>query len=91
MHVLGIDIVPMKPGSGTFPLPGIDIIVVDEDGKPVSPGKKGYLVIKKPWPGMLMTLWKDDEKYQNTYWEKFGTYIIQAIMHFQIMMDIFGS
>src|SRR6185436_11116023 len=39
---------------------------------PVVLGKKGYLVIKKPWPGMLMTLWKDDLKYQNTYWERFS-------------------
>jgi len=67
----GIEIVPMKPGSGTFPLPGIDAVVVDENGKPVTPDKKGYLVIRKPWPGMLMTLWRDDEKYQNTYWRKF--------------------
>jgi len=67
----GIEIVPMKPGSGTFSLPGIDAVVVDEKGKSVTPDKKGYLVIRKPWPGMLMTLWRDDEKYQNTYWRKF--------------------
>jgi acetyl-CoA synthetase len=67
----GIEMVPMKPGSGTFSLPGIDAVVVDENGKPADPNKKGYLVIRKPWPGMLMTLWKDDEKYQNTYWRKF--------------------
>lgn len=71
----GIEIVPMKPGSGTFPLPGIDAVVVDENGKPVTPDKKGYLVIRKPWPGMLMTLWRDDEKYQNTYWRKFDNNI----------------
>jgi acetyl-CoA synthetase len=71
----GIDIVSMKPGSGTFPLPGIDIVVVDEDGKVVPSGRKGYLVIRRPWPGMLLTLWGDDEKYKNTYWEKFkGVY-----------------
>jgi acetyl-CoA synthetase len=69
----GIEIVPMKPGSGTFSLPGIDAVVVDENGKPVTPDKKGYLVIRKPWPGMLMTLWRDDEKYQNTYWRKFDS------------------
>ena len=67
----GIETVPMKPGSGTFSLPGIDAVVVDENGKPTAPDKKGYLVIRKPWPGMLMTLWKDEEKYQNTYWRKF--------------------
>jgi acetyl-CoA synthetase len=67
----GIETVSMKPGSATYPIPGIDLDIIDEDGKPVSNGTKGYLVIKKPWPGMLMTLWEDDEKYQNTYWKKF--------------------
>jgi acetyl-CoA synthetase len=67
----GIEPFSMKPGSGTFPVPGIDAVIVNEDGKPVSPDTKGYLVIKRPWPGMLMTLWEDDEKYQNTYWKKF--------------------
>lgn len=67
----GIDSVPMKPGSGTFPLPGIDASIVDENGRPVDLDRKGYLVIRKPWPGMLMTLWEDDERYRNTYWKKF--------------------
>jgi acetyl-CoA synthetase len=67
----GIDSIPMKPGSGTFPLPGIDAAIVDENGRQVDPDRKGYLVIRKPWPGMLMTLWEDDEKYRNTYWRKF--------------------
>jgi acetyl-CoA synthetase len=67
----GIESVPMKPGSGTFPLPGIDAAIVDENGRPVDSDRKGYLVIKRPWPGMLMTLWEDDEKYRNTYWKKF--------------------
>jgi acetyl-CoA synthetase len=67
----GIESVPMKPGSGTFPLPGIEASIVDENGRPVDLDRKGYLVIRKPWPGMLMTLWEDDEKYRNTYWKKF--------------------
>ena len=67
----GIETVSMKPGSATFPVPGIDAVIVDEDGKSVPHGIKGYIVIRKPWPGMLMTLWGDDQKYQNTYWEKF--------------------
>src|SRR5919205_237940 len=67
----GIESIPMKPGSGTFPVPGIDAAVVDETGRQVDPDRKGYLVIRKPWPGMLMTLWEDDEKYRNTYWGKF--------------------
>jgi acetyl-CoA synthetase len=67
----GIELVPLKPGSATFPLPGIDAEVVDENGKPVPPGVRGYLVIKKPWPGMLMTLYKDPERYKQTYWSRF--------------------
>jgi acetyl-CoA synthetase len=67
----GIETVSMKPGSATYPIPGIDAVIVDENGKPIAPGKKGYLMITRPWPGMLMTLWEDNEKYQNTYWGKF--------------------
>ena len=71
---LGIDTIPMKPGSGTFPVPGVDIGIVDEKGADVEPNNKGYLVIKRPWPGMLMTLWNNDDKYVNTYWSKFKGY-----------------
>ncbi|MGA9745185.1 MAG: acetate--CoA ligase [Nitrososphaeraceae archaeon] len=72
---LGIDSIPMKPGSATLPVPGIDIAIVDETGRYVNSNTKGYLVIKKPWPGMFMTLWNDDEKYQNVYWNRFpGSY-----------------
>jgi len=72
---LGIDSIPMKPGSATLPIPGIDIEIVDETGRYVNSNTKGYLVIRKPWPGMLMTLWNDDEKYRNVYWNRFpGSY-----------------
>jgi acetyl-CoA synthetase len=65
--------IPMKPGSATFPLPGIYIDIVDEkNGSSVASNRKGYLVIRKPWPGMLMTLWQDDDKYRDTYWKKFN-------------------
>jgi acetyl-CoA synthetase len=70
--VPNIELVPLKPGSGTFPIPGIDAAVVDETGKEVAPNTKGYLAIRKPWPGMLMTLWNDDEKYKQVYWSKFS-------------------
>ncbi|MEM4699738.1 MAG: acetate--CoA ligase [Candidatus Nezhaarchaeales archaeon] len=66
----GIELVPLKPGSATFPLPGIDADVVDERGEPVPPGVRGYLVIRRPWPGMLMTLYKDPERYKQVYWSK---------------------
>jgi acetyl-CoA synthetase len=67
----GIELVPLKPGSATYPLPGVDADVVDEEGKPVPPGQRGYLVIKKPWPGMLHGIWGDPERYVKTYWSKF--------------------
>ena len=68
---LGIDLVPLKPGSATFPLPGIQAEVVDEDGVPVKPFEKGYLVILSPWPGMLATLWRDPERFKKVYWSRF--------------------
>jgi acetyl-CoA synthetase len=60
--------IPLKPGSCTKPLPGILPEVVGEDGKPVAPGNGGWLVIKKPWPGMLRGIWGDDERYKTQYW-----------------------
>ena len=67
----GIETIPLKPGSGTRSIPGVNILVVDERGKKVPFNTKGYLIIKNPWPGMLLTLWGDDEKYKNAYWSKF--------------------
>jgi acetyl-CoA synthetase len=61
-----------KPGSCTKPLPGIFVDIVDEDGRPVKTiDGGGYLVIKRPWPSMLRTIWGDNERYIQTYWEKF--------------------
>lgn len=67
----GIETIPLKPGSGTMSIPGITMDVVDENGDKVPPNTKGYLVVKNPWPGMLLTLWGDDEKYKNVYWSKY--------------------
>ena len=65
-----------KPGSATFPLPGIEADVVDEQGNSVPLGGGGYLVIKKPWPAMLRGIYGDPERYKKTYWGKFeGTYL----------------
>lgn len=61
-----------KPGSATFPFPGISIDVVDEQGETIPNGSGGFLVIRAPWPGMLRTIWGDDERYRNVYWSKFG-------------------
>ncbi|MEP7289433.1 MAG: acetate--CoA ligase [Chloroflexota bacterium] len=62
---------PLKPGSATRPFPGIDIDVVDEEGNSVADGEDGLLVIKKPWPSMLRTVYGDPERYKKQYWSKF--------------------
>jgi acetyl-CoA synthetase len=67
----GLETIPLKPGSGSLPIPGVDLAVVDENGSEVTPDTKGYLVIRKPWPGMLLSLWGDDEKYKSVYWSKY--------------------
>ncbi len=60
-----------KPGSAMTAFPGICADVVDNDGKPVPNGGGGFLVITEPWPGMLRTIWGDDERYRETYWSRF--------------------
>ena len=60
----------LKPGSATKPVPGVDADVVDENGKPVPLGKGGYLVLKKPWPAMFRTLYEDEERYKEVYWNQ---------------------
>ncbi|HSV72772.1 MAG TPA: acetate--CoA ligase [Chthonomonadales bacterium] len=69
-------IVPTKPGSATRPFPGIVPDVVNDAGEPVPPGQKGYLILRRPWPGMLRTLWQDDARYRQVYWARFpGVYL----------------
>lgn len=70
----GLETIQLKPGSGTLPIPGLQISVVDESGNDVPPNTKGYLLIKNPWPGMLLTLWGDDKKYRDVYWSKYKNY-----------------
>ena len=61
-----------KPGSCTQALPGIEADIVNEDGEPVTQADAGgYLVIRRPWPSMLRTIWGDNQRYLETYWEKF--------------------
>ena len=61
-----------KPGSCTQPLPGIMMDIVDEQGLPISdPNQGGYLVVTKPWPSMLRTIWGDNQRYLDTYWKRF--------------------
>jgi acetyl-CoA synthetase len=66
---------PTAPGSATRPLPGVIVDIVNKKGEPVGEREGGYLVIKKPWPSMLRTLWGDDERYKKAYWSEFpGVY-----------------
>ncbi len=60
-----------KPGSATFPLPGIDADIVDDAGNPVGIPGGGYLTLGRPWPSMLRGIWGDPERYRNTYWSRF--------------------
>jgi acetyl-CoA synthetase len=67
-----------KPGSCTRPLPGIDAAIVDQDGNEITTANQGgYLVIRKPWPSMVQTVWGDDQRYKDTYWPYFdGKYYL---------------
>jgi acetyl-CoA synthetase len=66
-----------KPGSATRPLPGIDAAVFDEGGEPISE-REGLLVLRRPWPGMLRTLYREEERFVETYFSRFGpeTYLV---------------
>ncbi len=63
-------IIPTKPGSATKPFPGIAADVLTREGKPVEANQGGYLVIKRPWPGMMRTIYGDPERYVQTYWSQ---------------------
>jgi len=67
----GLGMVPMKPGSATYPMPGIDAQVVNERGEPAAAGEKGLVVVAKPWPGMLLTLYGEPDRYRAAYWQRF--------------------
>jgi acetyl-CoA synthetase len=60
-----------KPGSATKPFPGVDAGVYSESGDEVGPGGGGYLVLKRPWPAMLRGIYKDDQRFRDTYWSKY--------------------
>jgi len=67
-----------KPGSATKALPGIDAAVVDEEGNEVDADEQGLLILRRPWPGMLRTLYREDDRFVETYYERFGktTYFV---------------
>lgn len=62
--------VPLKPGSGTLPLPGVLAEVIDLEGNPVGAEQEGFLVIKRPWPSMIRTIWGDPQRYKDQYWSR---------------------
>lgn len=62
----------MRPGCAGLPFYGVDAAVVDGGGNPVADGQGGYLVLRRPWPSMLRTVWGDDERYRENYWSRFG-------------------
>ncbi|WOC12603.1 acetate--CoA ligase [Gordonia sp. MP11Mi] len=61
-----------KPGSAMRPLPGISASIVDDKGAAVPDGEQGYLVLDRPWPGMLRGIWGDPERFKETYWSRFA-------------------
>lgn len=62
---------PLKPGSGAKPFPGIKVDVVNEEGQSVAPNEEGYLVIQSPWPAMLRTIFGDPDRYVSQYWSRY--------------------
>ena len=69
-------VVPLKPGSGTKPFFGQRAEILDEEGKPVPDGEEGFLVLTRPWPAMLRTIYKDPDRYVSQYWSKYpGKYM----------------
>ena len=66
----GISLLPIKPGSATIPVPGVDAMIVDEQGTPVKPGVEGTFVVRKPFPGLTPSLWHDHPRYVENYWNK---------------------
>jgi acetyl-CoA synthetase len=66
----GLAMLPIKPGSAGIPLPGIEAAVVTPEGQPCAPGEKGIMVIKRPFPGLIQTLWGDPERYARDYWQR---------------------
>ncbi len=71
----GLEDAPLKPGSAGPPIPGVRMRVVDGGGRAVPDGRRGQLVVDGPWPGMMLTLWGDDERYEKAYWSRYpGSY-----------------
>ena len=78
----GLSMLPIKPGSAGVALPGVDADVVDNEGRPVGVGEKGIMRIKRPFPGLIATLWGEPERYVADYWQKIpGGYYVGDAAH----------
>ena len=66
----GIAMLPIRPGSGGIPVPGVQVGIVAPDGTFLGPNENGIFVIKRPFPGLIATLWDDPERYKRDYWER---------------------
>ncbi len=79
----GLAMLPIKPGSAGIALPGIEAAVVAPDGRPCAPGEKGIMVLTRPFPGLIQTLWGEPERYARDYWERIpGVYYTGDSAHF---------
>jgi acetyl-CoA synthetase len=84
----GVGMVPIKPGSAGIPLAGIDAQVVTTEGEPCPPGEKGIMVVTRPFPGLIQSLWGEPERYKNDYWMRIpvadgqGVYYMGDAAHF---------
>ena len=78
----GLSMLPIKPGSGGLPMPGIDVAVMTPEGEPCAAGEKGIMVIKRPFPSLTPALWGEPERYGADYWEKIhGLYFTGDSVH----------
>lgn len=69
---LSLGLPPLKPGSASFPMPGVEPVILNEEGQEVMEEEKGYIAYNRPWPGMFLTLNNDPERFKKTYFEKYG-------------------
>lgn len=78
----GIELLPIKPGSAGIPMAGIQYAVVTPEGEPLESGEKGIMVIKRPFPGLISTLWGEPERYETDYWKQIpGVYYTGDAAH----------
>ena len=78
----GLGLLPIKPGSAGLPLPGIDAVIVQQDGSPAPIGEKGVMLIRRPFPGLIAMLWGEPERYSADYWQRIpGGYYVGDAAH----------